>query len=113
MPLEVSEHSLTAESPTQFARVLRNDPKAGEMLEAALGQPGWKAFQAVFNARPVALLLLEETDGGWQAVQLVVHPATRGRGVATNLLRQTRQKLKDDLKLLAECQPLAEKAGIT
>ena len=54
MPIQVSEHTLTAKSADYFARVLRDDAPAREALEHALATPGHRAFQAVFNGSPVA-----------------------------------------------------------
>lgn len=112
MPIQVSEHTLTAKSTDYFARVLRNDASAREALEHALAAPGHRAFQAVFNGSPVALLLLREEDDGCRPVTLVVHPATRGRGVGSEFARQAAGRLGDSLALPEDCRDFAARAGL-
>lgn len=87
MPLGISHFSLDNDHLNQLSGVLREDPSITRELETVLGQSGFQLWVGIFNARPVSLLLLEEHQDDWHARQLVVHPATRGRGVAAETLR--------------------------
>lgn len=111
MPIQVSEHTLTSESRTYFSRVLRDDAEARKALEQALSRPDFFAFEAVFNGRPVALLLLQRQREGSYPVTLVVHPATRGRGVGTEFAGQVAHYLPK-LRMPPECRAFAARAGL-
>lgn len=110
MPLEVSEYPLSAQATEHFAQVLRDDPAEAAKLAAARDDGDSRLMQAIFNARPVALLLLHRDGDNWRPDSLVVHPATRGRGVGSSLLREAAVRLP--LTLPDACRPLADKAGL-
>lgn len=112
MPIQVSEHPLTAKSPDYFAQVLREDPEAREALQFAVERQGVSALQAVFNGRPVALLLLRQQDGRHWPETLVVHPATRRRGVGTEFARQASRRLGESLAIPEQCREFAARAGL-
>lgn len=110
MPLEVSEYPLSAQAADHFSQVLRDDPPEAAKLDAARDDGDTRLLQAIFNARPVALLLLRRDGDNWRPESLVVHPATRGRGVGSALLREAATQLP--LTLPEACRPLADKAGL-
>lgn len=86
MPLMLEEHALDTDPGDVLDRVLRDDPDAARALAAA--RPGThRLYLGIFNARPVAMLLLRREGDAFTVEWIVVHPATRGRGVATELLR--------------------------
>ncbi len=88
MPLIVSEIAVTEAASAAFANVLKADPEIASALADAAGKAEGRLFQGIFNAKPVALLrVLPEADG-WRLAEIVVHPATRGRGVGKEMLRQ-------------------------
>lgn len=88
MPLIVSEIVVTEAASADFANVLKADPEIAEALAAAADKAEGRLFQGIFNARPVALLRVLPDGDGWRLVEIVVHPATRGRGVGKEMLRQ-------------------------
>lgn len=115
MPLEIREHSPGPASAEHFSQVLREDPTARTALERAVaetgtGEEGWQALEGVFNARPVALALLHESPEGWSLHCLVVHPATRGRGVGTDMIREALRR-QPSLALPDSLASLAARAG--
>ena len=88
MPLIVSEIAVTEAASADFTNVLKADPGIAEALAAAAGKAEGRLFQGIFNARPVALLRVVADSDGWRLAEIVVHPATRGRGVGKEMLRQ-------------------------
>ena len=118
MPLEINEHRPGPETPEHFARVLRDSPEARQALEQALEQAQKEALESdeprilegIFNARPVAMLLARRQSEGWRLECLVVHPATRGRGVGTETLRWAATLLQP-LEVPATLRELAARAG--
>lgn len=109
MPLLLEERPLDHDAPAHFSQVLRDAPDAAEALRMA--QPeGHRLVAGIFNARPVAMLLLREDSDTLVVEQLVVHPATRNRGVATELLRLAGQRWS--LRWPTELAPLAARAGL-
>ena len=110
MPIEIREHRPDENSPEYFAQVLREQPELAHSLYP--GNPAARVVEAIFNARPVGILVaLPRDDAGWRTDLLVVHPATRGRGVGSTLLAGA-------ARLLGELQPppdmpgLARRAGL-
>lgn len=91
MPLIASEIPATAETLEDYSQVLRADPERRTAIAAQLAEG--RLFGGIFNERPVAIALLLPSGDQWQLAEWVVHPATRGRGVGKELLRQTRQLL--------------------
>lgn len=108
MPVEVLEHPLTAQSPEHFARVLREQPEKADRLSPAADR---RALEARFNDRPVGVLIATREAGQWRIETLVVHPATRGRGVGTSLLAGAAKHL-GELQIPDELAGLAGKAGL-
>ena len=89
MPLIVSEIAVTEATSADFANVLKADPEIAKALTGAAEKAEGRLFQGIFNARPVALLRVLANGDGWRLAEIVVHPATRGRGVGKEMLRQT------------------------
>lgn len=83
MPLEVQARPLDDAQLSDLAGVLRDDAALAQRLGAAIGRPNVQLWVGIFNARPVSLALVE----GGELQLLVVHPATRGRGVGADTLR--------------------------
>jgi ribosomal protein S18 acetylase RimI-like enzyme len=93
MPLIVSEIDVTEARSGDFANLLKADPEISASLSTAAEQGAGRLFLGVFNARPVALLRAVEAEQGWRLADIVVHPATRGRGVGKELVCQTARLL--------------------
>jgi GNAT superfamily N-acetyltransferase len=98
MPLLLNEYTEPAAALSELDQVLREDPQVAEAIAAA-DPDHHRLVVAIFNGRPVAALLLRRDSNQWQAEQLVVHPATRRRGVARELLRLAEQWLEAELSL--------------
>ncbi|MEE4250555.1 MAG: acetyl-CoA sensor PanZ family protein [Alcanivoracaceae bacterium] len=89
MPLIVSEIAIAEAGSAEFANVLKADSGIAAALAGAAEQGDGRLFLGIFNARPVALARVIAADDGWRLCEIVVHPATRGRGVGKEMLRQT------------------------
>ena len=111
MPLLVEENPRQDDLEPRFSRVLRDDPDTLALLGSIGDGPQWRVFEGIFNGSPVALALLERDTDHWMLRRLVVHPATRGRGVGTELLRQLSRRV-DELHLPDSLIGLARRAGI-
>ncbi len=111
MPLEIHEHRPGPETPEYFARVLRDSPEARQALEQALESDDTRILEGIFNARPVAMLLARRQGEGWRLEWLVVHPATRGRGVGAETLRWAAALLQP-LEVPDALRELGARAGI-
>lgn len=111
MPLELSERPLSEDQRDYLAKVLKEDEAAQAALAAAHDAGDYRLLVGVFNARPVAMLLLRRKADCWAVQQLVVHPATRGRGVATELLRLAGRAV--NLSWPPVLNALAHKAGLS
>ncbi|MFN3712384.1 MAG: acetyl-CoA sensor PanZ family protein [Alcanivoracaceae bacterium] len=96
MPLIVSEIAVTEAGSADFANVVKADPALADRLQTAASSAEGRLFQGIFNTRPVALLRVLPAAGGWQLAEIVVHPATRGRGVGKEMLRQVERLLAPD-----------------
>lgn len=110
MPLLLEERPLDHDAPAYFSQVLRDTPDAARALAAARPE-SQRLVAGVFNGRPVAMLILRENGDLLEIEQLVVHPATRNRGVATELLRLAARRWS--LRWPAELASLAAKAGLS
>lgn len=110
MPLEIQSYPLDAEHLDTLAGVLRDNADVQARLAGLLGSTQHQLWAGIFNARPVSLLLLASRDGAWWVTELVVHPATRGRGVGSETLRQTARR--QPLRWPAEISALARRAGL-
>ena len=111
MPMFVEERTNDGQNASHFERVLSDQPDSHALLVAAEGDSAFRVFETIFNGKPVALALLEQSEDHWQLRRLVVHPATRGRGVGCETLRQLTTQV-DHLHLPADLLALARKAGI-
>jgi ribosomal protein S18 acetylase RimI-like enzyme len=89
MPLIVSEIAVTEAGSADFANVVKADPDLASRLQTAAGRGEGRLFKGIFNARPVALLRVCPVAQGWHLTEIVVHPATRRRGVGKEMVRQT------------------------
>lgn len=93
MPLIVSEIPLSEALSGVFSNVLKTDPDLARAFIQAAESGDGRLFQGVFNAKPVALLRVINTpstgESQWRLSELVVHPATRQRGVGKEMVRQT------------------------
>jgi GNAT superfamily N-acetyltransferase len=110
MPLEIRSFPLDQAHLDELAGVLRQDETVAGTLAALPGSPCHQLWVGIFNARPVSLLLLEQRDADWWACQLVVHPATRGRGVAAETLRLTARQ--QPFRCPPALATLASRAGL-
>lgn len=104
MPLEIKQSPLTPNTLDHFDQVLRDRPEERNRLAAAVDEAGTRLFQAIFNGRSVGLLLLRETDVRPVVDTVVVHPATRGRGVGRTLLEQAGRALGADPLMPDDCR---------
>lgn len=105
MPLIIQLHPVTATSGTHFARVLADQPAVRQQLD----QAGADALlvETIFNGQPVALLLARKRENGCRAEALVVHPATRGRGVGGETLLEGMKLLPAPVAWSEALAPLA------
>lgn len=99
MPISVELHPSRPELAQTFAQVLRDQPDYAADLELAL-QEQPRIAAAHFNGNPVAVAVLHGDQLAW----IVVHPATRGRGVGRDFLALLEKKLGHALVLPAQCQ---------
>lgn len=107
MPLIVQLHPKTADTSRYFAKVLSDQPK----VQAQLEQANDKALlvEAIFNGQPVALMLGTKQNQGCHISALVVHPATRGRHVGTELLNKGFALLPKPVDWHADMHEMAKK----
>ena len=99
MPISLEFHSPDAELAQRFSKVLRDDPDYAAELGQAL-DAGRPVAAAHFNGAPVAVALLDGNTLAW----MVVHPATRGRGVGRDFLRLLEKHHGGALALPEKCQ---------
>tara|TARA_B100000676_G_C17339277_1_gene465298 strand:- start:58 stop:375 length:318 start_codon:yes stop_codon:yes gene_type:complete len=101
MPISAEAHPLSQEQAATFDQVLRDDPQYREKLDNAVVTGGKRLFAAHFNGKRVAIALIEENQPvlDW----MVVHPATRGRGVGKDFLRLIGQQLGETVTLPRDC----------
>ncbi|MAX56549.1 MAG: GNAT family N-acetyltransferase [Alcanivoracaceae bacterium] len=101
MPISVQAHPLTQQECDTFDKVLREDPQYREKLASALSTGDRRLFVAHFNGQRVAIALIEENQPrlDW----MVVHPATRGRGVGKDFVRLIGKALGEPLTLPDHC----------
>lgn len=111
MPLLVEENSNAEGRDSHFARVLRDEADTRALLASIGDDSAWRVFEGIFNGSPVALALIERDADHWMLRRLVVHPATRGRGVGSEMLRQLARQV-EGLHMPDSLLPLARKAGI-
>ena len=97
MPISLEFHSPDAElaQPNEGAVLLARAAELGQALDA--GRP---VAAAHFNGAPVAVALLDGDTLAW----MVVHPATRGRGVGRDFLRLLEKHHGGALALPEKCQ---------
>ena len=101
MPIHIASHALTAEQAALFVNVLRDDPSYREKLDSAVTQGEQRLFAAHFNGKPVGVALLAGASP--QLEWMVVHPATRGRGVGRDFLRLLEKETGSALTLPEGC----------
>lgn len=89
MPISIREENKTADTLAQFEKVLRQDPEQREACRASADSEQARWFGAHFNGQPVGLAVLAEQ----RLLTLVVHPATRQRGVGREFLRLIEQRI--------------------
>lgn len=102
MPISVQAHPLSPEECQTFDQVLRDDPEYQQKLQDALDSGDRRLFVAHFNGKRVAIALIEKNQP--QLDWMVVHPATRGRGVGKDFVRLIGQTLGESVGLPAHCQ---------
>ncbi len=102
MPISVQAHPFSLEECQTFEQVLRDDPEYRQKLQDAQARGEHRLFAAHFNGKRVAIALIGKNQPrlDW----MVVHPATRGRGVGKDFVRLISQALGEDLTLPAHCQ---------
>lgn len=113
MPLEITQFPLDNAHVDQLTSVLRNNDDVLATLTEARNQLDSAPAQlwvGIFNAKPVSLALLEQDNAQWNLAQLVVHPATRNRGVGAETLRLIAQQ--QPFQTPAQLQSLALRAGL-
>jgi ribosomal protein S18 acetylase RimI-like enzyme len=104
MSLEIKQSPLTPRTLEHFNQVLRDRPDEYHRLTRAVDETGTRLFQAIFNGRSVGLLLLRDTETQPVVDTVVVHPATRGRGVGRSLLEQASRVLGTEPRMPDACQ---------
>ena len=109
MPVFVEQRPMNADQLAHFSRVLRDDPDQRDQLARAIEAGNGDLFAGVFNGAPVALVRVGEQPP--QVLQLVVHPATRQRGVATEVLRLLARQ-RPGLRLPPALATLAVRSGL-
>lgn len=107
MPLIIQQHLVSRDSAQRFARVLSDQPQTSAHLTQAGDDT--LLIEAIFNGQPVAILLASRQGTGCRAEALVVHPATRGRGVGSELLRNGSPLLPSPIEWAEPLRKLAEK----
>ncbi|MZR62616.1 acetyl-CoA sensor PanZ family protein [Alcanivorax sp. DP30] len=102
MPISVQAHPLSPEECQTFEQVLRDNPEYRQKLQDTQEKGDRRLFAAHFNGKRVAIALVEKDQPlvDW----MVVHPATRGRGVGKDFLRLIGQTLGEPVSLPAHCQ---------
>jgi hypothetical protein len=117
MPLEITQFPLDSDHIDQLTSVLRENNDVLTALAQACEAPDSARTQlwiGIFNAKPVSLALLEreleQAGAQWQVSQLVVHPATRNRGVGAETLRLI--ALQQPFQAPASLHVLAQRAGL-
>lgn len=110
MPVFVEQRPMTGEQEAYFSRVLRDDPEAQASLLAHLEDGTGEIWAGIFNGSPVAMALVSAAPA--RLAQLVVHPATRCRGVGTEVLRLLARE-KPGLELPPALAQLAARAGLS
>lgn len=111
MPLFVEENPRNEDLEQHFAKVLRDDADTKALLASIADNPDWRVFDGIFNGSPVAVAVLEKDTDHWMLRRLVVHPATRGRGVGSEMLRQLSTRV-EGLHFPDAALGLARHAGI-
>lgn len=99
MPISVEFHPSRPELAQTFAKVLRDDPDYATDLVRALGDSR-EIAEAHFNGQPVGIAVLHGATLDW----MVVHPATRGRGVGRDFLRLIEAQLGHAVTLPDKCR---------
>lgn len=113
MPLEITQFPLDSDHIDQLTSVLRENNDVLSALTQACERPDSARIQlwiGIFNAKPVSLALLEPEGAQWQVTQLVVHPATRNRGVGAETLRLV--ALQQPFQTPTSLHILAQRAGL-
>lgn len=111
MPLEIRQFSLDKPYLDQLGAVLKQDSDVQTTLEGPLIAEETQLWVGIFNARPVSVALLQRQGSDWTVTQLVVHPATRGRGVAAETLRLAAKH--QSFSWPDALNTLAERAGLS
>lgn len=92
MPLfvqKIEPQSLSSEEiNSRFQRLLQQQPAQLEQLPECIAGTDTAVIEGIFNGQPVVLAMLKQAQQGWQLDYLIVHPATRQRGVGTDMLKQ-------------------------
>ena len=107
MPLIIQQHLVSGDSVQRFARVLSDQPQTATRLAHA--DANTLLIEAIFNGQPVAILLGSRQDVGCRIEALGVHPATRGRGVYSELLRKGSPLLPNPIEWAEPVRTLAKK----
>ena len=102
MPVVVYEQSLSAETPVYFAKVTKEDPQIATALQQACSSPDqFLLYEAHFNGQPVGFSLINRNQH--QLETIIIHPATRQRGVGKVLLEETLKQYGEPVQLPAHC----------
>ena len=104
MPLEIQQSPLAPSTLERFKQVLRDRPDDHRRLSEAVDETETRLFHAIFNGRSIGLLLLREVHAHPVVDTVVVHPATRGRGVGRALVEHAAKALGLTPKLPDECR---------
>ncbi len=101
--INVEFHPSHPELTQTFARILRDDPDYAARLSQTIeeGDTGDRRIAAAhFNGQPIGVAVLHGNALDW----LVVHPATRGRGVARDFIQLIEKQLGTTVSLPKECR---------
>jgi len=109
MPVFLEQRPVNAEQAAFFSRVLRDDSDARARLQDQLATGEGCIYAGIFNGAPVAMALVRGRPARLE--QLVVHPATRGRGVGTEVLRLLARE-QPGLEIPPALSVLAARAGL-
>lgn len=99
MPISVEFHPARPELAATFTQVLRDQPDYAAALALAL-QEKRDIAAAHFNGKPVAVAVLHGDQLAW----MVVHPATRGRGVGRDFHKLMEKRLGHPVRLPETCR---------
>jgi len=101
--INVEFHPSHPELTQTFAKILRDDPdyaaRLSQTIEEGAAGDG-RIAAAHFNGQPIGVAVLHGSALDW----LVIHPATRGRGVARDFIQLIEKQLGTAVSLPEQCR---------